>query len=135
MRPSHQIRVDLQSRLLHLQLEGFFDEPAIANFMIDREKAYAQLGSAGDHLTLCDVSKCAIQSQQSFERFRALLMERSRWGKRMAFIVPEGSLAAMQVTRLIAQRPDLQVFGDVPSALAWLRLEMQTQKAAQLGRT
>ena len=120
MTPSHTINVDPGTRLLHLKLSGFFDEAAIRAFMADRAKAYARLGDTGDHITLCDVSKCTIQSQESFDQFRALLMERSRWGRKMAFVVPRGSLAGLQVTRLVAQRPGLRVFNETSEAIAWL---------------
>ena len=130
MNPSHSIQVDARARLLHLRLSGFFDAPAVNRFIEDRERAYAELGEAGDHVTLCDVSECKIQSQESFEQFRGLLMERSRWGRRMAFVVPKGSLAGLQVSRLVAQRPDLRVFNAMPEAIAWLRNERPEQAAA-----
>jgi hypothetical protein len=130
MTPSHTIKVYPETRLLHLKLSGFFDEPAIKRFIADREAAYAKLGNSGDHVTLCDVSECKIQSRDSFERFRGLLMEQRRWGKRMAFVVPKGSLAGLQVSRLVAQRPDLRVFNEGHAAMAWLNSSNDCQAAA-----
>ncbi len=121
MEPSHLVEADAQARSLHLKLSGFFDGPAIERFVRDREAGYAKLGPAGDHVTMCDVTECKIQSAESFEQFRALLMERRRWGRRMAFVAPEGSLAALQIKRLIAERADLRVFYNIMEGWAWLR--------------
>ena len=120
MQPTHSISVDVDARFLHLTLAGFFDAEAVARFMADREAAHVSLGAANDHVTLCDVTNCKIQSKESFEQFRALLMQRSRWGRRMAFVVPHGSLAALQVKRLVAERADLRVFNDSEEGRAWL---------------
>ncbi len=120
MQPRHAVTVDVDARFLHLTLGGFFDADAIARFMADREAAHVSLGAANDHVTLCDVTDCKIQSQESFEQFRALLMQRSRWGRRMAFVVPQGSLAALQVKRLVAERADLRVFNDTEEGRAWV---------------
>jgi hypothetical protein len=38
----------------------------------------------------------------------------------MAFVVPHGSLAALQVKRLVAERADLRVFNDSEEGRAWL---------------
>ena len=121
MQPSHVIRVDASARTLHLKLSGFFDTSAIKQFIADRERAYCELGTSGDHVTMCDVTEAKIQSAESFEQFRALLMDRARWGRRMAFVVPDGSLAAMQVKRLVAERKDLRVFKSVHEGWVWLR--------------
>ncbi len=129
MQPSHLVEVNTSARSLHLKLSGFFDDAAIKRFIADRERAYDKLGTAGDHVTMCDVTDAKIQSADSFERFRALLMDRARWGRKMAFVVPDGSLAAMQVKRLIAERRDLQVFKNVEEGWAWLREPAKAQEA------
>jgi hypothetical protein len=120
MEASYTIDVEPEAGILRFVLRGFFDDATIAAFIADRRVAFAKLRTPpNQHLTLVDVSECAIQSQEAFERFRALLAEPRARSRRMAFVVGS-SLARMQIRRLAPDRPEISAFVSKADAEAWL---------------
>jgi hypothetical protein len=120
MPAQYQITTDVRRNLLRFELSGFFDHAVINRFLVDRAAAFAKLRCGpNQHLTLCDVSGCMIQSQEVFAGFRALFTQQETRSRRMAFVVGS-SLARLQIRRLVEGRSDIGWFDTEAPAEAWL---------------
>jgi hypothetical protein len=121
MEASHSINVDPSTSTVTITVTGFFDQPALMRLVADREEAYKKLRCPpNQHVTLCDVSDCALQSQDMVAGFRQMIADPRRRSRRLAFVVGS-SLARMQIRRMIAGRDDVLCFVDRNEAAAWLR--------------
>jgi hypothetical protein len=110
-------------QLLLYKLSGFFDAQDLRRFQAEIDAAFARLTCPPNtHLSLLNVSECALQSQAVVAGFEQLLARPDRRARRTAFVL-ETSLARMQVRRLLPARPDTAMFEDEASALAWLRAD------------
>jgi len=119
MAASHSIDVDPRG-FVRYTLAGFFDQASLASLRAERSAKLPLLETPpNQHVSLCDVSHCAIQSQEALAILRAMLAE-PRWqARRLAFVVG-GASARMQVRRLVPTMPKVRWFDDMPSAEAWL---------------
>lgn len=119
MSAEFHISVDPVRAIVRLTISGFFAVDDVEAFAARQRAAYAQLAyRSGEHLTLCDVSDCKIQTQDVFEAFRTLLADESLMSRRIAFVTGI-SPAKMQIRRII-DRDDARFFDDLASAEAWL---------------
>jgi len=119
MAASHSIDVDPRG-FVRYTLAGFFDQASLASLRAERSAKLPLLETPpNQHVSLCDVSHCAIQSQEALAILRVMLAE-PRWqARRLAFVVG-GASARMQVRRLVPTMPKVRWFDDMPSAEAWL---------------
>jgi hypothetical protein len=117
---THSIEVDPRG-FVRYTLAGFFDPISLASLQAERAAKLSLLATPpNQHVTLCDVSQCVIQSQEALATLRAMLAEPQWQARRLAFVVG-GALARMQVRRVIPSVPHVRWFDDVPSAEAWLK--------------
>ena len=120
MNATHSIEVD-PTGFVRYTLGGFFDEVSVASLRAERAAKFPLLRTApNQHVTLCDVSRCAIQSQEALAALGGILMEPQWRARRVAFVVG-GALARMQVRRLVENMPHVQCFDDTAGAEAWLK--------------
>jgi len=119
MAASHSIDVDPRG-VVRYTLAGFFDQTSLASLRAERAAKLPLLETPpNQHVTLCDVSQCAIQLQEVLAILRTMLAD-PRWqARRLAFVVG-GALARMQVRRVVPIMPNVRWFDDRPSAEAWL---------------
>ena len=120
MHASHSVDVDPKKGIVRYTLAGFFDDASLAAFRAERAAKLLLLRTApNQHVTLCDVSQCAIQSQEALTILRGMLAE-PRWqSRRLAFVVG-GALARMQVRRVVPTTSNVRWFDDMASAERWL---------------
>jgi len=119
MAASHSIDVDPRG-VVRYTLAGFFDQASLASLKAERAAKLPLLETPpNQHMTLCDVSQCAIQSQDALAALRAMLAEPQWQARRLAFVVG-GALARMQVRRVVPMTPNVRWFDDRLSAEAWL---------------
>lgn len=120
MHANHSIDVDVENGFVRYTLSGFFDELSLASLSAERGAKLPRLKTQpNQHVTLCDVSQCAIQSQESLAALRVMLAQPAWQARRLAFVVG-GALARMQVRRVASDVPNVQWFADTASAEAWL---------------
>ena len=119
MAASHSIDVDPRG-VVRYTLAGFFDQTSLASLQAERAAKLPLLETPpNQHVTLCDVSQCAIQSQEVLAILRTMLAD-PRWQARRLALVVGGALARMQVRRVVPIMPNVRWFDDRPSAEAWL---------------
>lgn len=120
MHANHSIDVDAEKGFVRYTLSGFFDEVSLATLRAERAAKLPRLKTQpNQHVTLCDVSQCAIQAQESLTALRAMLTQPTWQARRLAFVVG-GALARMQVRRVASDVPNVRWFADTASAEAWL---------------
>lgn len=120
MKATHSIDVD-PTGFVRYTLGGFFDDASVAALGAERAAKFPLLRTApNQHVTLCDVTRCAIQSQEALAALGGILADPQWRARRVAFVVG-GALARMQVRRLVEHMPHVQCFDDSPSAEAWLK--------------
>jgi len=117
-----QFSIDvIGGQLLRYRLSGFFATDDLPRFRREIDAAFRRLTCPPNtHVSLLNVSECALQSQAVIAGFEQLLARSDRRARRTAFVL-ESSLARMQVRRLLPVRPDTAMFEDEASAFAWLR--------------
>jgi hypothetical protein len=106
--------------LVRIDLSGFFQPADITAFQAARNDAHRQLKcKANQHLTLVNITGMQIQSQETVEAFRALLMDPTYTSKRIAIVVSK-TLARMQIERAAAGRNVSFFTDDIAAARLWL---------------
>ena len=114
-----RISIDRPRHLLRIDLGGFFELQDIPSYLAEKRAALARLGCGrNDHVTLCDVSRCGIQSQAVMHAFKASLEDPAHMSRRLAIVVGN-TLAKLQVQRILT-RSDAQCFDNMPEAKKWL---------------
>lgn len=117
-----RIETDKSSRLVRVEVFGFWQPQDIADFIQQEQAAVRSLNvPAGSHRLLVDVRNMKIQSQQVIEGLRHVSDTAVLKAARFAFIVSPG-LIRQQVKRAVAGRT-IGVFDDEPSALAYLKTD------------
>lgn len=106
--------------LIRITMSGFFEPADIASFKAARDEAHQGLRSKpNQHLTLVDMTSLLIQSQETVEGFRQLLMNPAFASKRIAIVVSQ-TLARMQIERAAAGRDVSFFVDDVAAARSWI---------------
>ena len=119
------IDVEPDAKLLKLTLAGFFDQDDVQRFAVEKAQAHARLGvPPHSHVTLVDVRECRIQTQEVATIFARVLRDSRYRAHRLAFVTA-GSLAKMQVRRLIEGLPHARQFDDEAAARCWLTDELR----------
>ena len=120
MAPFFDISIDPARKLMTIVVAGFFDTADVERLAAARAAAMRRLNSAAhDHVTLVDVSDARIQAQEVVRAFVQLIGNPAFVSRRIAFVC-QGSLARMQVRRMLADADHAQMFDDRASAEAWL---------------
>ena len=113
----------LAPSILRITISGFWTDPVMADFVRDLTAAVRRMpvGPEG-HCILCDVSGAAIQSRSMYEGFAALLADKRRPARRIAFL-STNPISRMQARRMISAREGVALFDDEPEAVRWLTAE------------
>lgn len=120
MRGNYHIAVEPERDLVRISLSGFFDIEAIQAFDRDRRPAFARLTcAANQHLCLCDISGCNLQSQEAVAAFKALMSDSSLFSRKLAFFTGS-SLARMQARRILDRAAAAACFETEAEAMNWL---------------
>lgn len=121
MNGTYSIEIEPEIGFIRYTLAGFFDSVSLAALSEERLTKLRLLKRPGGlHVTLCDVSRCAIQSQETLAVLGAMFAQPEWPARRVAFVVG-GALARMQVRRLVENVPNVEWFEDAASAEAWLK--------------
>lgn len=108
---------------MDVRLSGFFTPEDARTAITDIRTAIRSLGgTVGQHVTLYDVTDVQIAPGSTVELLQQAFGEqeaRELWARRVAYCTPS-ALARMQMARLRTVRPDIGIFADRASALAWL---------------
>lgn len=119
----HSIRIDRANVLVDMRLSGFFTPEAAREAVEALRTAVRSLGPlAGKHVTLYDIGAVEVAPAATIEMLKRSFAEpgiRELWARRIAYCTPS-ALARLQVARLREARPDIGVFADRATALAWL---------------
>lgn len=114
-----RIVADDERCLVRLTMGGFFDRDTIARMSIELASVIGSLPCRpNDHVTLCDIQKMSIQSQERVDDFTRLVGQNEIRSRRLAFVTA-ASLARLQARRLTT-RAGVEYFSDVEAALQWL---------------
>ena len=117
------IRIDRVHSLIEVESSGFFTPDMAQAAGEEVRRAILSLGAAvGKHLTLYDFRDVDIAPALTVELLQATFANpanRPLWARKVAFCSPS-ALARMQIGRLRTSRPDIGIFADRDSALAWL---------------
>jgi hypothetical protein len=113
------IEVDRNRGLLRIVLEGFMSMNEMTEFAEAHASAARDLDCApGEHLTICDVTRCAIQPQDVAAELERLIVEAPRRARRLAVVVGD-SPVRLQARRVV-KREEAGLFVSVAEAEAWL---------------
>ncbi len=119
MTPFVHFRADPRRKLLWVEMEGFFTLDDVATYAKQRNAAYDQLGCRpGEHVTLCDIRKCKVSSQEVLAAFSKVLSDPASRARRIAFLTGSG-LMRQQIRRMVDGGRSA-CFADESEALAWL---------------
>ncbi len=109
--------------MVDLRIGGLISAEDAAWIGEELRAAIRALGSdVGKHVTLYDASSVQVVPQETVELIKQTLDNpevRKIWARKIAFVVST-TLARMQAQRLREVRPDIGVFDDRDSAIAWL---------------
>ena len=126
MAPTHSIHIDHARKLVDVRMAGFYTAEDLSWAGEDVRAAINTLGDdAGQHVTLYDVSDVQVAPQATVEALKETLANpvvRRMWARKVAYVTPS-ALGRLQLLRLREVRPDIEVFEDRETALAWLLAE------------
>jgi hypothetical protein len=133
MKAEFSFDVDPLHDLVRIRMGGFFRPDDIANFLAARRAAHQALRCAPNaHLTINDIRRMEIQSQDIVDAFQAMLAAPDYRSRRLALVVAN-TLARSQAIRALESR-DARWFEDPAKAEAWLladeREEIPLRRAA-----
>lgn len=116
----YSIKVDRNKGLIRIAISGFWTAETMAAYKRDLMAAVETLPPCpGGHVTLCDISGAAIQSQQVMQEFQSFIARTPFRSRRIAMYT-DSPLSRMQSKRLVSGRSDMAVFDTVAAAEAWL---------------
>ncbi|MEN3747154.1 hypothetical protein TPR58_08240 [Sphingomonas sp. HF-S3] len=120
---SHGVQVDLDRLFVDVRLSGLVT-PEDAGWI--GEEVRAAIRSLGDkvgrHVTLYDASGVQVVPPATVELLKQTFdnpQVRALWARKVAFVT-NTALARLQAQRLREVRPDLGLFDDRETAIAWL---------------
>lgn len=120
MSAGYHIKAHAPQAMLVVQLEGFFSCEEIESLRHDLRQAIHDLRAPpGDHVSLFDIRKCKIQSQDIVSAFREMSATKGVTARRLAIVVGD-SLMRMQLGRIIGPERNASYFDDVDAAKRWL---------------
>ena len=128
MDASFSFEIDRSRDLVRITMAGLFTARDIAAFLEARRKAHEELGCApNQHLTLNDVRRMKIQTQDMVAAFRDMLSDPAYRSRRLAFVAAP-TLARGQLQRALQER-DARCFDTIEAAEAWLFAEARSEAA------
>lgn len=120
MQPTYTFNVDTDRHLVHIVMSGFFTPDDINRFREARNQAHLHLRcEPNQHLTLVDICRMQIQSQDAVACFSRIFQE-TRYASRAIAIVVSQSLSRMQVQRAASGRDVRYFMNDAAAARQWL---------------
>lgn len=121
MSAGYRIETDAAQAMLTVTLEGFFSCEEIESLRRDLRLAIRSLGARpGSHVSLFDIRKCKIQSQDVVSAFKEMSDARRIAARKLA-VVAGDSLMRMQLGRIIGSERQASYFDNVSAARRWLR--------------
>ena len=121
--PAHRIEVDRARKLLIVETRQILSPEDAAWIGEELRAAIRSFGDdVGQHVTLHDASGVPVVPPATIDLLRSTFDNpavRELWARKVAFVVTT-ALARLQVQRIREIRPDIAVFDDRESALAWL---------------
>jgi hypothetical protein len=116
----HTITTDRLTGVIEVTVSGFWTVSHVQSYREDLVRELREMARLGvDTKTLYNYTDAAIQSQEVVAAMKTLAADPDLANRRTAMYT-EGMLARMQVGRVSALRPDMKVFTDRGSAMAWL---------------
>lgn len=116
----YEMDSDIGRGMFRIRLFGFLDGDAVRRLHAERRVAIARLGlPPHGHVSLCDLTDCPIQSQETATVFREIMADPSLVSRRLAFVIGR-ALSAIQMRRIMTGRPDVACFDTVAEAETWL---------------
>lgn len=119
-----KVTIDRASRLVNVAFEGFFGIDVAVPAGIEVRKAIRDMGlGPGGHVTLFDVTKTQVVPPETFELVRGIYTDPEQKdviARKVAWVTPS-ALLQMQLRRLCAYHPAMQVFDDRETAMTWLK--------------
>ena len=113
------VRAEPARDLIRISMAGFFSRDDIQAFYDARAIEHARLTCGpNQHLTLNDLSRLKVQSQEVVAAFQSLLAEPAYKSRKLAFVV-DRTLAKSQLMRALNGR-DAKCFEDKAEAEKWL---------------
>lgn len=120
---SHSIEIDRRRKLIDVRINGILMPEDVAWIGEEIREAVRSLGpGAGEHVTLYDLSGLQAAPAAAVDMIKETFSNpvvRQLWSRRLAVVAPT-AVIRMQAHRVREARPDLVVFNDRESALAWL---------------
>ncbi|MET0308679.1 MAG: hypothetical protein ABW023_08230 [Sphingomonas sp.] len=120
---SHSIQVDHRRKLVDVRINGILMPEDVAWIGEEIREGVRSLGSfAGQHVTLYDLSGLQVAPAATVDMIKNTFSNpvvRKLWSRKLA-VVASTALIRMQAHRVRESRPDLRVFEDRETALAWL---------------
>jgi len=122
MKAEFSFEVDTERDLVRISMAGFFRQTDIAAFLEARRVAHQALTCApNEHVTINDIRRMDIQSQDIVDAFQEMLAAPEYRSRRLAFVVAN-TLARSQAIRALESR-EARWFEDPAKAEAWLLAE------------
>lgn len=119
---NYEIGIDREHKMLLVTLRGFLSIDDIPSYLTTKNRALHELNCGrNQHVTLCDVSTCDIQSQDVMQKFKESIADPRYASKRIAFVTGS-TLARLQVRRILT-REGASCFDTPTEARAWLLRE------------
>lgn len=119
MTATFSITADPARDLVRIEVEGFFTPDSIRRFFEERSVAHRRLTCGpNQHLTLVDLSRFAVQAQDTTKHFSAILADPAYRSRRLAFVTAT-ALTRIQLQRTLGNR-HADVFTNSAEAEAWL---------------
>ncbi|MBS0478563.1 MAG: STAS/SEC14 domain-containing protein [Proteobacteria bacterium] len=113
------VRAEPARDLIRIEMAGFFTPADIQAFYDARAVEHAMLKCGrNQHLTLNDLRKMKVQSQEAVAAFKDLLGDPAYRSRKLAFVV-DRTLARSQLMRALNGR-DAKCFEDKAAAEQWL---------------
>lgn len=120
MTATFSISVDPARDLVRMAVHGFFTPESVRQFFEERGLAHRKLRCGpGQHLTLVDLSRFAVQAQDTTTHFSAVLADPVFRSRKLAFVTAS-ALTRIQLLRTLGSSSQAGVFDDMVEAEAWL---------------
>lgn len=121
--PSVAVAVDPARGLLRLTVRGLLTEEVLDRFERELDAARRTMQARGASpdwaRVLVDARGSGVQTRAAADRLRARMTGFHAPGRRLAFLVPNGSVLRLQLGRL-AEGEQFAFFGQEADALGWL---------------
>ena len=116
--------IDHARRRITTSIDGFVTPADIVALGVDTRAAVRSLGLGGStpHDLLYDLTNTMVASRETIGEIGTIMrnpMYKHLWARHIAFVTTS-ALLRMQMERVVAGRPDLQIFDTRQAAETWL---------------